>query len=219
MVEINRLVELVYQEITHKLQQQNQTKKAVCIVSQFHDQEIEQLLQDTYEWVYFSEEIENKNFEMIIVPKLTVTMLANLANGLGTTQEEQFILNELLKGKKVIVFEEGVEYYSYKYSAPALLYKVYEDYEMKLKGYGIEFRHRYQSLMPPEKLEENSNSIPPAGNSETYTISKRVISESDLNKLYIQNIREIKVSKKCIITPLAKDFIRTHQLKIIESGS
>ena len=214
-MDINQLVNRVYEEITNKLKQQEEQKKSVCVISKNRAQDLDRIIRDRYEIVYFSNEIEEKEFEKIIIPNLPISMMANLANGLSTTCEEAFILSALLKGNKVSVLREGVEYYAYKHSSPALLYKVYEEYEKKLRGFGIAFEHRYESI---EESKYCSDVELVAPLNETYRLSKKVISESDLQKLYIQNIKEITVEKKSIITPLARDFIRTHQLKITESG-
>lgn len=215
-MDINHLIELVYEEITNKLKQQEEQKKSVCVISKIRAQDLDRILKDRYEIVYFSKEVEEKEFEKIIIPHLSISVMANLANGLGPTCEEAFILSTLLKGKKVIVLREGVEYYSYKHSSPALLYKVYEEYEKKLRGFGITFEYCYESIEGTKNCPDEEISSP---SRETYRLAKKVISESDLQKLYIQNIKEITVEKKSIITPLARDFIRTHQLKITESGN
>ncbi|MGH4139741.1 hypothetical protein [Clostridium sp.] len=44
--------------------------------------------------------------------------------------------------------------------------------------------------------------------------NKRLITESDLKKLYMNGIKEVNLIKKVILTPLAQDFIRIKQLKI-----
>ncbi len=44
--------------------------------------------------------------------------------------------------------------------------------------------------------------------------NKRLITESDLKKLYMNGIKEVNVIKKAILTPLAQDFVRIKQLKI-----
>ncbi len=44
--------------------------------------------------------------------------------------------------------------------------------------------------------------------------SKKLISESDLRKPQINGIDKILLGKKSIITPLANDFIRIHNLKL-----
>ncbi|MPQ30884.1 hypothetical protein E4V42_05460 [Clostridium estertheticum] len=44
--------------------------------------------------------------------------------------------------------------------------------------------------------------------------NKRLITESDIKKLYMSGIEEVNLIKKAILTPLAQDFIRIKRLKI-----
>lgn len=45
-------------------------------------------------------------------------------------------------------------------------------------------------------------------------IHKKVITENDLQKFFLQNITNIRIPAKSLITPLADDFIRKHRLNI-----
>ncbi|MED4354953.1 hypothetical protein P9265_22025 [Schinkia azotoformans] len=217
-MDLNALVELVYQEIVQKVESK---QPSACIISDTQEKELEQILGDSYQLHYFSEENRKKDYEITVIPRLTVTMLSNLANGIGSTVEEQFVLSQLLQGKKVVILQNGVEYYRYKSSSPVLLYKLYEELERKVKGYGVLFLRNDELLGKKEmpaievpvaaevRMEVNT---PP---SPSFKLSKKLISEIDLQKLYLQNIKDITVGGGCIITPLAQDFIRTHQLTII----
>ena len=223
-MDFERLVEAVYQELACKLKQ-DKKQGSVCVLSHNRVPELERIFKGSSDIVYFSKEnyLEHDPYKMVLIPRLTVTMLANLANGIGTTVEEQFILYQLLQGQKVIVLQNGVEHREYKKQSPALLYKVYEEYEKKLKGFGVFFLYSNELLKEPKQLEEEKPEqlteqelkVPCKKSSK---ITKRVISEADLQKIHLQNIKEITISDKSIITPLAKDFIRTHHLVITHQG-
>jgi propanediol utilization protein len=49
------------------------------------------------------------------------------------------------------------------------------------------------------------------------TIDKKVITEKDLQKVFLKNVKNIQVPASSIITPLANDYIRTHRLQIQRS--
>lgn len=224
-MDLDVLVERIYQEIVQKVESK---RPLVCIISDSLEKELEQILADVYQLQYFSKENEKKDFELIVIPRVPVTMLANLANGIGATAEEQFILANLLQGKKVVFLQSGVEYYDYKASAPVLLYKLFEEYERRLKGYSVLFlredellgKRQLQVAEPQVTVHETVAVNTPQPSPNSYTLTKKLISESDLQKLYLQNIKEITVGQKSIITPLAQDYIRNHQLTIIkERGS
>jgi len=214
MMEMNDLVDRLYEEIVKKLKNKEEIKTTVCVVSSPEELELEEALKEQYNLVYFAEDMEDSEFERIIIPRLSIKMLANLANGVSSTREEEFILTSLLKGKKVAVLRKGVEYYAYKQSSPAPLYKMYNEYEKKLEKFGISFEAEGSNVhVEIERDEEVDSSA-----KEIYFFKKRLITEASLQKLYLQNTKEIMIDKNSIITPLAKDFIRTHHLKIIESG-
>lgn len=218
MMDLNALVELVYQEIVQKVESR---LPSACIISDKQEKELEQILVDSYQHHYFSEENRVKDYEMTVIPRLTVTMLSNLANGIGSNVKEQFVLSQLLQGKKVVILQNGVEYYRYKSSSPVLLYKQYEEFERKVKGYGVLFlrndellgKKEMTAIEVPVVAEERMEVSAPS--SRSFKLSKKLISEVDLQKLYLQNVKDIIVGDKCIMTPLAQDFIRTHQLTII----
>jgi ethanolamine utilization protein len=44
--------------------------------------------------------------------------------------------------------------------------------------------------------------------------NKRLITESDLKKLYMNGVKEVTIIQKAIITPLAQDYVRIKQLKL-----
>ncbi|WP_137744698.1 hypothetical protein [Robertmurraya siralis] len=212
-MEMNDLVDRLYEEIVKKLKNKEEIKTTVCVVSSTEELELEEALKEQYNLVYFAEDMEDSEFERIIIPRLSIKMLANLANGVSSTREEEFILTSLLKGKKVAVLRKGVEYYAYKQSSPAPLYKMYNEYEEKLEKFGISFEEEGLNVQMEIERDEGQSSA-----KEIYFFKKRLVTEAALQKLYLQSTTEIMIDKNSIITPLAKDFIRTHHLKIIESG-
>lgn len=212
-MEMNDLVDRLYEEIVKKLKNKEEIKTTVCVVSSTEELELEEALKEQYNLVYFAEDMEDSEFERIIIPRLSIKMLANLANGVSSTREEEFILTSLLKGKKVAVLRKGVEYYAYKQSSPAPLYKMYNEYEEKLEKFGISFEEEGLNVQMEIERDEGQSSA-----KEIYFFKKRLVTEAALQKLYLQSTTEIMINKNSIITPLAKDFIRTHHLKIIESG-
>ena len=44
--------------------------------------------------------------------------------------------------------------------------------------------------------------------------NKKLISEMDLRKPFMNGMKSVVIDKKSIITPLANDFIRIHNLKV-----
>lgn len=48
-------------------------------------------------------------------------------------------------------------------------------------------------------------------------IDKKVITENDLQKVFLNHVKTIRIPRSSIITPLASDYIRTHRLQIRRS--
>lgn len=96
---------------------------------------VEQMLAPHYQVRYYEEAL--RDCDVLIIPKVCIQLLANLANAISAGPRERFVMTMLLKGKSVIVLEEGLQYRKYKASAPVLLYKQYDSYVDKLKSYGV----------------------------------------------------------------------------------
>ena len=76
--------------------------------------------------------------DIAIVSKLSIKSMANIATLTSINEEENFIINMLLAGKKVYVLESGLEYRKYKNTAPRALYNKYLSFEKELEVYGID---------------------------------------------------------------------------------
>ena len=81
---------------------------------------------------------ECKDCDILLISKLCIKGLSNIAQGTCTTKAENFALEMLLKGKKVYILEDGIEYRKYKNTAPKVLYNKYIKFEEELLAYGIE---------------------------------------------------------------------------------
>ena len=54
-----------------------------------------------------------------------------------------------------------------------------------------------------------------AEETKRYVLDKKVITEADIQKLARQGIKELVISKKAIVTPLAQDSIKIFTIKLI----
>ena len=96
----DNLVNLIVEEIYKKLN----TSKSINVnkpvaVTMFEDDNSKfNLIKNDFEIVEFDGNI--KDCDIVIISKLCVRGLSNLANGNSTSDEERFILKMLMKGKK-----------------------------------------------------------------------------------------------------------------------
>ncbi|MDI0264590.1 TIGR02536 family ethanolamine utilization protein [Clostridioides difficile] len=225
----DKLVDLVIEEIYKKINNDelkvSNKPKAVTVFEQ--DNSKFNLLKDEFEIVEFNKSI--KECEVVIVSKLCMRGLSNLALGNSTSDEERFILKMLMKGKKVYVLDEGIEYKRYKDTAPKALYKKFISFEDEIRKFGVEIIKDLNTIaksklsIKNETTEILNKDTISLINTENTNIdnefsldlrNKKLISEADLRKPTINGVKNILVNKKSIITPLAVDFMRIHHLEL-----
>lgn len=222
----DNLVDLIVSEIYKKIQQQELTtenkKKAVLLWDE-DTKKYEGILGGDYRLVTYNEDI--KECEAIVVSKLCLRGLANIASGMSVSNEERFILKMLMMGKKVYIIEEGIEYRRYKNTAPAVLYSKYVAFEEDIKKFGAEVIAVNGKVREEKAVVIENKSVKEEialdevilGDTEEGILhirNKKLITESDLRKPFMNGMKTVIVDKKSLITPLATDFIRIHHLKL-----
>lgn len=223
-MDYDKLIEFIVDEIYKKLENQvvkenNDLPK--CVLMWERDEEKYKFLNDKFKVLNYNKDI--KDCDVLVISRLCLRGLCNLAMGNSVSDEERFILKMIMSGKKVYVMEDGLEYKRYKQTAPKTLYNKYLNFEKEIKSYGVEIINNPKSILNEAKVlykeeyvKENKE-INVAVNLTENTLdlrSKKLISESDLRKPQINGIDKILLGKKSIITPLANDFIRIHNLKL-----
>ncbi|WIF95531.1 hypothetical protein [Caminicella sporogenes] len=160
-------------------------------------------------------------FDYIIVPKLSSKDLVGIAIGDIRSDVSEIIIDGVFKGKKVIVFEEGISYRKFKNTANKNFFNMFKGYEEKIISFGIEIvRKKDLTECLDNGYCKSENEISNETNKvleeiiKEAVITKKVISEKDIENLWNKGYKTIAIDKKSIITPLAKDFIRTNQINI-----
>lgn len=222
-MEYDNLVNLIVEELYKKLKEppkSNDTKRKAVIMENCNIEKYYEILGDEYSLVNYDETI--KDCEVVIIPKLCLKGMGNLANLTCSTEEEHFIIKMLMKGRKIYIIEEGMYYKKYKNTAPKQLYNKYLDFEKQLTNYGIEILNSSFNNVYKEKVQCVNNSINSnrdiAIDKSTEITNKKLISESDIRKHYIEGAKVIVIDSKSIITPLAKDFIRINHIEIMRKS-
>lgn len=165
--------------------------------------------------------------DMILVTTMSPTMLANLANGMAKTREEEIILDRLLNGKKVFILEDAYEYQRYRRVAYKALFHLYQDYEMKLRNFGIQVIqnpveiYKEKVYYSKRQYQQFTDQTYKNGNDEPNTIigkvdwrKKHLLLEKDFMNSRLDRNRVVLITEDCIITPMARDYIREHQIHI-----
>jgi len=185
--------------------------------------------------LYSSEEnsLTLNSYEGIIIPELSVKELSNIGIGASSSQREEIIINAMLQGIPVYLLEEGLVYRQFAKTANKVFFKMFSEYEDKLISYGMKIKkmNEISNVLKNEKekgtlinvidgsgnlpviKEENEEKIQKK-TINSNIVTKKLISEMDVRELFREGIREIFVSKKTLITPLAKDFARINHMEI-----
>ena len=222
------IIEAVAAEVLKRLQQAQTTepvaiKKQAILLSTEPVPMLEKMVNPYYEVRYYDESV--RDCDLLIIPKVCIQLLSYLANGISAGIRERFVLTLLLKGKRVVVLEEGLIYRKYKQTSPVMLYKLYDGFANTLKSYGITIVRESDLLsacVDDERLGENQevayntdrtySHVDTISHSEVLT--GKVITEAEVKKYRLQNVKEIVVGRHSIITPLAQDYLHTHQMHV-----
>ena len=138
------------------------------------------------------EKNENKNKKRLVVSTLGINDLIDLSQGKKSIITE-FLFNE----REVLLVEEGLEYK--KYTKPAALISLYDEYVKKVQEFGIKVVKRTEvknTFDAKEKL-----------------YLKGLVTESRLRKLGLKN-QILEVDAKSKVTSLAMDYIKENSIEL-----
>ncbi|MGO0881441.1 TIGR02536 family ethanolamine utilization protein [Clostridioides difficile] len=255
-MDYNNLIEIIVEELYKKINAtnigciENKNRKKLVVLYE-NDKSKFDLLSDKFNIEIFDN--ATKDCDAVIVSKLCMRGICNLALGNSFSDEERFILKMLMKGKKIYVLDEGIEYKHYKETAPKTLYNKFRDYEDDISRYGVKIikslsevvsskiafseekfnKEKFskdilnkevlnkemlnKDILNKEALNKEISNKEKIEIDDKFSIDltyKRLISESDLRKPMINGTKSIIVSQNSIITPLAMDFIRIHNITV-----
>jgi len=212
-------IDEIVTEVYKRLEQNSSPRKRIGILGPLDHNQLQPLNQH-YDLVE-----ELKDCEVLLITKMTFSMLARLALGLPGNQKEEFILAGLLQGKKVYLLEQGIELEQFKDTSYKNLYLLYQDYLSKLKLFGIQIIQHIAMIEetvsePVDQYKGNDRARYQLGKDISSTnhcfdlSMKKVLLEVDLKNYHLQNNSTIILDKKCIITPLAEDYIKMHMISV-----
>lgn len=215
------LVNEIVTELYKRLGQTSYRYRKAFVVGDM-DCALLQRLNGAYEIITEGE--ETPSCDVYIITDLTISMLAHLALAAPKDKREEIILRALLSGKNVYVLQNGIEVYAYKDTAHKNMYQIYQDYLSRIQLYGIQLIDDVSVIeaLPfhdkkIEKDDKKSCSVPMECSKSFDTLDlrgKKVLLEKDLKNYHLQRNCVILLDKKCIITPLAEDYIRMHMISI-----
>lgn len=232
-----QLVEIITKEVINRLKtmlmDKNMAAKKRVLVLEPKETLCSELALSLEKNNYVIDCIDNmgdlSSYEGIILQNIKNGELANLAHGIESSIKEKVAIQAIFNGKKLYLMEKGIEYKKFEGTSNRLFFNMFKEYEDKLVSYGIEIvglkelieslNNKPICLEAPTCKTSVKNNIEIAEvkeNKETCIdlTNKKLVSEVELRTIFNQGIKEVLVSKKSIITPLAMDFARVNRLKI-----
>lgn len=182
----------------------------------------DKLIKLNYDVNFVSNMKDVDTYDLIIVQHLSNLELVNLSLGVPSGQKEETIIQAMLKGKKIYLLADGIEFRKYSSTANKNFYNMYKSYENKIIDFGIEIIEHINNIDKDNVNFSNTDNKNIVTNNvgkinDVYNLTgKKLISEVDLRRAMVNGNKDVKISIKTIVTPLAKDFIRTNKLNVIK---
>ncbi|MGN0354140.1 MAG: hypothetical protein ACI4EI_03580 [Muricoprocola sp.] len=160
-----------------------------------------------------------ENWEGVIAYTLTNEALGKIVNGIFDTPYVKAFGKALLCGKKIYVPQEEVELYKYKETAPKGYYQKLEENLKFLKENGVEILPNDQIVPAILGSECCQSKAEPEESAATVvekdlTFTRKVLSERDMIMANEGKVTRILVTRKTIITDLAKDYAKKYHMVI-----
>lgn len=229
----DKLVDIITKEVMNRIKLMMETssvsKKTVLILEDTKDlcPIVKGRIEQKEMSVDYIDTMKNiDSYEIILIQNLSNNELVNISKGYGNSPKEKVIIDMLLKGKKLHALEKGLQYKEHESKSPKALLEVFEGYKDKLVSFGIEFKS-LGAILGNTKENNNVEILEKPLVKESYKIeksddnqylsevlNKRLISEVDIRNLKKEGLKEILISKRSIVTPLAKDFARVNNINI-----
>ncbi|MCF6466273.1 hypothetical protein [Clostridium sp. Cult2] len=209
-MDIEKFIETITRKVIEELEKNKKEEKKILLLTSNKDEVKNKYSLFISKWekvdFIYDDKISIDSYSIILCPELMNEDLIDIAIGKQNSIISSIIVEAILRGKKIICMEEGLLYKNFENSSNKNFYNIFEEYKKKLESYGIEFIKYTELGNIINSLENRENGIVP--------INRKVITESDIEKVWVDGINNIKISRSSIITPLAEDYIVDKQIKI-----
>ena len=155
------------------------------------------------------------DYEGIILPELSCIQICAIYNGIPIDEITKRSINTILNGKTVLVRDDVIELYSEAICKDSGLYTRVTNFLNELINDGV-------SIVSDTLIHEVND----ASTNSSCNIKKlddleviydgKLLNEKVLKEFYDKGIKKVRIGKKSIITPLAKDMIRYSHMEIIK---
>ena len=144
-------------------------------------------------------------YNKVVVVKLSITQLADIALGRPGDEASCAVIYALLSGVDVIMLEDALSFRRFAGKGSNGLYNLLEQYAKTLQVFGIKTYSPKPKVVEPEAKPAKFTHIPaevPRGSAKPNV--SRLITETEARQLVIQG-NPVHLPADAIITPLARD--------------
>jgi ethanolamine utilization protein len=150
--------------------------------------------------------------KMLVLTDLSHRNLSYICDGIDEGEYASAVVNGILRGKEVILIEEGLRYKGYLKSSNKAFYEMMNKKERLLSSYGVRIMKEKSFINYLEKTFSSRTA------SEEDVFNGRLITEEHARCLSESGVFEIDIKRGVIITPLAQDYIREHNMSVRYRG-
>lgn len=213
MENLDKIVDLITDRLMDKLQVESY-KSSVFVIGGFDTPDI--LDREGYQVVKNS-----SSADIILVESIGFDAMLRIASLCPLTADEAVVIKSLLKGKKVLVLNESFDFHQYKQTSKALLFQDLQEQYEKLIRYGVQFYKKEELVSILEESTGGENNKPVQDVTTTFSTPKTVekvglLTEKKLIEMNLSDNDSIRLKKGMIVTALAKDYLKRHNINIEE---
>lgn len=163
-------------------------------------------LTENDDWISLQALEHMEDFEHLFLPVLSFSLVSSIISLNDQNPFVRFLLQSLLTGKKVSALSIGITPNHSIWlnnglaGATPLLKSTIQTLLQKLKGFGVH-------LIEPEDARTYFSQQP--------KLKKRVYTNRDIEQIVLSNKKEFTIDQQTIMTPLALDLLKKHQITLI----
>lgn len=148
-----------------------------------------------------------RHFEKVLITGLTMVELADIALGRNTKSVQCAVINALLQGKEIVLYDFALEHRHFKTQSNQTFYLLMESYVNILKSFDIKFVSGHEDAFNQKEHISASSANPCSG----------VVTEAKAKELVQQNSGDILLKNGTVLTPSAKDvfYSKNRQVRFI----
>lgn len=174
-----------------------------------------------------NDQVDLSAYEVVILYQLTNEVLGKLAGGVCDTPYTRLASQAILMGKRIYIPTEQVELFRYTSTAPAAYYAMMQEKLNLLSASGVTIcaQGNLESIIlgapcaPAAPVAEPVpvTPVPEAPccrEGKELRVTKRVLTERDINEASAEKFTCVHISARCILTDLARDCAKDKGIRI-----